>query len=161
MVAQEIPCGNQGLRSGVIAVGSSALQWLFEPKSPAKPVDLRRNGPARAKVPYLLPDRAGSVRMNPAPPRHVPVLGGEAVEMLEPRDGGIYVDATFGAGGYSRAVLDGAGTRVLGRAISPPSPARRSRCSSPAMAASMSTPLLGPAATAGRSSTSREPASSA
>jgi 16S rRNA (cytosine1402-N4)-methyltransferase len=52
--------------------------------------------------------------MNPAPPRHVPVLGGEAVEMLEPRDGGIYVDATFGAGGYSRAILDVAGTRVLG-----------------------------------------------
>jgi len=52
--------------------------------------------------------------MNPAPPRHVPVLGGEAVEMLEPRDGGIYVDATFGAGGYSRAVLDVAGTRVVG-----------------------------------------------
>jgi 16S rRNA (cytosine1402-N4)-methyltransferase len=114
MAAQEIPCGNQGLRSGVIGVGSSALQWLFEPKSPAKPVDLRRNGPARAKVPYLLPDRGGSVRMNPAPPRHVPVLGGEAVEMLEPRDGGIYVDATFGAGGYSRAILDVAGTRVLG-----------------------------------------------
>src|ERR1700726_4181810 len=114
MAAQEIPCGNQGLRSGVIGVGSSALQWLFEPKSPAKPVDLRRNGPARAKVPYLLPDRAGSVGMNPAPPRHVPVLGGEAVEMLEPRDGGIYVDATFGAGGYSRAVLDVAGTRVVG-----------------------------------------------
>ena len=52
--------------------------------------------------------------MNPAPPRHVPVLGGEAVEMLEPRDGGIYVDATFGAGGYSRAILDVAGTRVVG-----------------------------------------------
>jgi 16S rRNA (cytosine1402-N4)-methyltransferase len=52
--------------------------------------------------------------MNPAPPRHVPVLGGEAVEMLEPRDGGIYVDATFGAGGYTRAILDVAGTRVLG-----------------------------------------------
>ena len=34
--------------------------------------------------------------------------------MLEPRDGGIYVDATFGAGGYSRAVLDVAGTRVVG-----------------------------------------------
>jgi 16S rRNA (cytosine1402-N4)-methyltransferase len=34
--------------------------------------------------------------------------------MLEPRDGGIYVDATFGAGGYSRAILDVAGTRVLG-----------------------------------------------
>jgi 16S rRNA (cytosine1402-N4)-methyltransferase len=34
--------------------------------------------------------------------------------MLGPRDGGIYVDATFGAGGYSRAILDVAGTRVIG-----------------------------------------------
>jgi 16S rRNA (cytosine1402-N4)-methyltransferase len=52
--------------------------------------------------------------MTPAVPRHVPVLGREAVEMLKPRDGGTYVDATFGAGGYSRALLDAADTRVVG-----------------------------------------------
>ena len=52
--------------------------------------------------------------MNPADARHIPVLGRQAVEMLSPRDGGIYVDATFGAGGYSRAILDMAGTRVIG-----------------------------------------------
>jgi 16S rRNA (cytosine1402-N4)-methyltransferase len=52
--------------------------------------------------------------MNPAAQRHIPVLGRQAVEMLAPRDGGIYVDATFGAGGYSRAILDIAGTRVIG-----------------------------------------------
>jgi 16S rRNA (cytosine1402-N4)-methyltransferase len=52
--------------------------------------------------------------MNPAGPRHIPVLGRQAVGMLRPRDGGIYVDATFGAGGYSRAILDTAGTRVIG-----------------------------------------------
>ena len=34
--------------------------------------------------------------------------------MLAPRDGGIYVDATFGAGGYSRMILDLAATRVIG-----------------------------------------------
>ena len=49
-----------------------------------------------------------------APVRHVPVLGREAVEALAPRDGGIYVDATFGAGGYSRAILKTPGTRVIG-----------------------------------------------
>jgi 16S rRNA (cytosine1402-N4)-methyltransferase len=52
--------------------------------------------------------------MNPRPNRHIPVLGHQAVEMLEPRDGGIYVDATFGAGGYSRMILDAGKTRVIG-----------------------------------------------
>ena len=46
--------------------------------------------------------------------RHIPVLGREAVDLLAPRDGGLYVDATFGAGGYSRMILEVAGTRVIG-----------------------------------------------
>ena len=46
--------------------------------------------------------------------RHISVLGREAVEVLSPRSGGTYVDATFGAGGYSRAILDVADTRVIG-----------------------------------------------
>ena len=46
--------------------------------------------------------------------RHISVLGREVVEWLAPRDGGIFVDATFGAGGYSRAILEVPGTRVIG-----------------------------------------------
>jgi 16S rRNA (cytosine1402-N4)-methyltransferase len=52
--------------------------------------------------------------MTPSASRHIPVLGAEAVALLSPRDGGIYLDATFGAGGYSRAILDAADTRVIG-----------------------------------------------
>jgi 16S rRNA (cytosine1402-N4)-methyltransferase len=52
--------------------------------------------------------------MNTDAQRHVPVLGREAIELLQPRKGGIYVDATFGAGGYSRAILDTSGARVIG-----------------------------------------------
>ncbi|MSO75864.1 MAG: 16S rRNA (cytosine(1402)-N(4))-methyltransferase RsmH [Alphaproteobacteria bacterium] len=46
--------------------------------------------------------------------RHVPVMLNEVVAALGAKDGGIYVDATFGAGGYSRALLDAAGCRVWG-----------------------------------------------
>jgi 16S rRNA (cytosine1402-N4)-methyltransferase len=45
---------------------------------------------------------------------HIPVLGHEAINCLAPRQGGLYVDATFGGGGYSRAILDIPGTRVVG-----------------------------------------------
>ena len=43
--------------------------------------------------------------------RHTPVLGREVVDALAVRSDGAYVDGTFGAGGYSRAMLEaGAGT---------------------------------------------------
>lgn len=45
---------------------------------------------------------------------HVSVMTNEVVSGLNPRNGGIYVDGTFGQGGYSRAILDAAATRVYG-----------------------------------------------
>ena len=46
--------------------------------------------------------------------RHIPVLGGPAVDFLNVREGGVYVDATFGAGGYTRAILAAANCNVIG-----------------------------------------------
>ena len=44
---------------------------------------------------------------------HVPVLAREVIEALDPRDGGRYVDGTFGGGGYTTAMLDRANCRVI------------------------------------------------
>jgi len=45
---------------------------------------------------------------------HHPVLLKEVLEALAPADNGIYVDGTFGRGGYSRALLGAGKTRVYG-----------------------------------------------
>jgi 16S rRNA (cytosine1402-N4)-methyltransferase len=45
---------------------------------------------------------------------HIPVMLHEVVAALEPHDSGIYVDGTFGRGGYTRALLSTAKTRVIG-----------------------------------------------
>lgn len=48
--------------------------------------------------------------MSDAP--HKPVLLNEMVAAIAPKDKGVYVDGTFGAGGYSRAILKAADCRV-------------------------------------------------
>jgi len=45
---------------------------------------------------------------------HIPVMLQEVIDALAPRDGGIYVDGTFGRGGYTRALLNAGLTHVIG-----------------------------------------------
>ncbi len=53
-------------------------------------------------------------RIETATGGHIPVMLEEVLEALAPRDGAIYVDGTFGAGGVSSALLDAADCRVWG-----------------------------------------------
>lgn len=45
---------------------------------------------------------------------HIPVLGRPALDFLNVHDGGVYIDGTFGAGGYTRAILSAANCKVIG-----------------------------------------------
>lgn len=45
---------------------------------------------------------------------HVPVMLNEVIEYLKPSDDKIYVDCTFGAGGYARKILEGANCKLIG-----------------------------------------------
>ena len=113
MAAQQIPFGKQGLRGGARGFSNGA-EWLRIRKRRGKCRSLGRHEPATVQVWFSLRARAGRRGMSAGASRHVPVLLREVLEQLQPREGGSYVDATFGAGGYSRAILETSGTRVIG-----------------------------------------------
>jgi len=54
------------------------------------------------------------IAANGLPGGHVPVMLREVLSVLAPRDDGIYVDGTFGLGGYSEALLRAARCTVWG-----------------------------------------------
>lgn len=45
------------------------------------------------------------------PSAHVPVLAGEAIDLLDPRPGEVAVDCTFGGGGHARLLADRVGPK--------------------------------------------------
>ena len=91
---------------GVMLVGKGDKFQLWNPGTLAGPPRFRsrQDGGFRARP-------RGRRRMNAA--RHVPVLAREVVDALQPRDGGRYLDGTFGAGGYATAMLDRADCQVI------------------------------------------------
>ena len=44
---------------------------------------------------------------------HFPVMLKEVIDALDPRDNEVYVDATFGAGGYSKAIVEKANCKLF------------------------------------------------
>src|ERR1700677_1832368 len=97
--------GVRGAGAQVPDLGADALSGPSRTGAGARPA-LARGARRAGAAPYARMSAA------PAAPGHVPVLLKEAMEALDPREGGVYVDGTFGAGGYTRSLLD-RGARVI------------------------------------------------
>ena len=71
---------------------------------------MNRRRPGRSRSRLALPPSAAATGRVEA---HVPVLVEAVVAALAPRDDALYIDATFGGGGHSRALLSSARCQVV------------------------------------------------
>jgi 16S rRNA (cytosine1402-N4)-methyltransferase len=55
----------------------------------------------------------GSTAAVGGPARHIPVMLSEVLQAIEPKAGRVIVDGTFGAGGYSQALLEAADCKII------------------------------------------------
>jgi 16S rRNA (cytosine1402-N4)-methyltransferase len=61
----------------------------------------------------MMAGRGEGVSAAGGPARHIPVMLSEVIESLSPKNNETYIDGTFGAGGYTRGLLEAARCRVL------------------------------------------------
>jgi 16S rRNA (cytosine1402-N4)-methyltransferase len=99
-----------GLQAGWRLIPSSPESEL-KPfvKPPRGIVGVNLNAPFTLFLPALAMTAAAPIHASP----HVPVMLPEVLRALGPTDGATYVDATFGAGGYTTAILEAAKCRVV------------------------------------------------
>lgn len=115
MAGHKIPCGTSNLRRVIASASAFSSIWASQRANLGLfGRDAGEQAVFHGWHPAAFFPWGSDMTPDDAPVRHVPVLGREAVTYLAPRDGGVYVDATFGAGGYSRAILKVPGTRVVG-----------------------------------------------
>src|SRR5215211_5891753 len=118
--AQCSSCGTRRATRNTAPPCASVLAVRARPsrRAAARPAASREGCLMTRSRPKPITDSRRRVIAEPAapgaPPAHVPVLLDAVLDALAPRDGAVYVDGTFGAGGYSAALLAAARCRVLG-----------------------------------------------